>query len=95
MTDKCPYCGAPADPEQSGWKVFYQCKTGIDDEGEVFRGKDCYEAELAALRSLVREVAEWFHHMRPELDKEDGFSVYVNSFFDNPVVKKILEESDA
>jgi hypothetical protein len=56
--DKCPFCNAGPDKKQSGWEAFYTCKTGVNFEGEVFRGFRCYEAEIAALKTALRQAGE-------------------------------------
>lgn len=52
----CPFCGAEADPEQQGWEAFYLCKTGLDTDGEFYRGVRCYEAQLAECAEVVRHI---------------------------------------
>lgn len=54
-SDRCPHCGSETDHIESGpgYRVRHQkCGTSRNMSGEVrFRGDDCYENEIAALRS--------------------------------------------
>jgi hypothetical protein len=91
----CEFCGAYWNPHY-GMTPRYQCGTlaflpGIPTWEK--RSTKCYEAELAALRSLVQEMVPPLEQFRSVIqDKFNAETPRLDELLNRPEVKAIMKE---
>lgn len=98
--DKCPFCGALQDTDQTPLCKYLCCTvvSGGTAPPIYLRSSICYEREIASLRKLVREMGEvlmslckWGYNPgeSPWKAMDDGAEI-----LSRPGVREIMEEKN-
>lgn len=92
MEDNCQFCGAVKDGDTLDLKqTHYACGSWLPGD-QVDRPIACYEAEITALKALVREMAVIIF-IKLVYDDPNEYSEG-REILNRPAVREITEEKD-